>query len=99
MELIINEKNETVKERQPFYKILYFQVIAAIILGVIVGVLYPSMKETIEGNVKEIPGFAEQLKPLGDAFIKLIKMVIAPIIFLTVVSGIGGIGDMKKFGR
>lgn len=77
--------NEPVKVRQPFYKVLYFQVIVAIILGVLVGFLFPD--------------FGEKLKPLGDAFIKLIKMVIAPIIFLTVVSGIGGIGDMKKFGR
>jgi aerobic C4-dicarboxylate transport protein len=91
MELIINEQSETVKPRQPFYKILYFQVITAIILGVILGVLYPS--------IDNHPGFAEKLKPLGDGFINLIKMVIAPIIFLTVVSGIGGIGDMKKFGR
>lgn len=71
--------------RKPFYKVLYFQVIAAIILGILTGFLFPD--------------FGARLKPLGDAFIKLIKMVIAPIIFLTVVSGIGGIGDMKKFGR
>ena len=82
MEIITNEP---VKVRQPFYKMLYFQVIVAIILGVLVGFLFPD--------------FGEKLKPLGEAFIKLIKMVIAPIIFLTVVSGIGGIGDMKKFGR
>ena len=85
MELIINERNETFKPRQPFYKVLYFQVITAIILGVMVGFF--------------VPDLGEKLKPLGDGFIKLIKMVIAPIIFLTVVSGIGGIGDMKKFGR
>ncbi|MBK6589508.1 MAG: dicarboxylate/amino acid:cation symporter [Acidobacteria bacterium] len=82
MEIITNEP---VKVRQPFYKVLYFQVIAAIILGVLVGFFFPQL--------------GEKLKPLGDGFIKLIKMVIAPIIFLTVVSGIGGIGDMKKFGR
>ena len=82
MEII---SNDTPKVRQPFYKILYFQVITAIVLGVLVGFFFPD--------------FGEKLKPLGDAFIKLIKMVIAPIIFLTVVSGIGGIGDMKKFGR
>lgn len=82
MEIITNEP---VKVRQPFYKVLYFQVITAIILGVLVGFFFPE--------------FGEKLKPLGDGFIKLIKMVIAPIIFLTVVSGIGGIGDMKKFGR
>lgn len=84
MELTINE-NTAVKPHQPFYKILYFQVIAAIIIGVIVGFFYPD--------------FGASLKPLGDAFIKLIKMVIAPIIFLTVVSGIAGIGDLKKLGR
>lgn len=85
MELIVDEKNETFKPRQPIYKVLYFQVITAIVLGVLVGFFFPD--------------FGEKLKPLGDGFIKLIKMVIAPIIFLTVVSGIGGIGDMKKFGR
>ena len=67
MEIITSEP---VKVRQPFYKVLYFQVIVAIILGVLVGFLFPD--------------FGEKLKPLGDAFIKLIKMVIAPIIFLTV---------------
>ncbi len=85
MELIVNERGETMRPRRPFYKILYFQVITAIFVGVLVGFFYPE--------------FGEKLKPLGDGFIKLIKMVIAPIIFLTVVSGIGGIGDMKKFGR
>ena len=71
--------------KKKLYQILYFQVLVAIILGVCVGVLYPS--------------FGASLKPLGDGFIKLIKMVIAPIIFLTVVLGIAGIGDMKKLGR
>lgn len=85
MELIAKQSNDTVKIRRPFYKILYFQVLTAIVLGVLVGFIFPD--------------FGERLKPLGDGFIKLIKMVIAPIIFLTVVSGIGGIGDMKKFGR
>ncbi len=85
MDLIVNEQGDVPKEHKPFYKVLYFQVITAIIIGVLVGFFFPS--------------FGEQLKPLGDAFIKLIKMVIAPIIFLTVVSGIGGIGDLKKFGR
>lgn len=85
METSINAPNETVKPRQPIYKILYFQVLIAIFLGVLVGFLFPE--------------FGAGLKPLGDAFIKLIKMVIAPIIFLTVVTGIAGIGDMKKLGR
>ena len=66
------------------FKNLTVQVICAIILGVIVGVLFPS--------------FGAQLKVLADIFIKLIKMLIAPIIFLTVVTGIGGMGNLKKVG-
>jgi aerobic C4-dicarboxylate transport protein len=68
-----------------FYKGLYFQVIVAIILGILLGVFYPT--------------FAESLKPLGDGFIKLVKMMIAPIIFCTIVTGIAGMQDTKKVGR
>ena len=64
---------------------LYVQVLIAIVLGVTLGVL--------------VPDWAVPLKPLGDGFIKLIKMLIAPIIFTTVVAGIAGMGDMKKVGR
>ena len=71
--------------RQPFYKVLYVQVIAAILLGVLVGHFSPA------------DGVA--LKPLGDGFIKLIKMIIAPIIFCTVATGIAGMRDMKSVGR
>ncbi|MFP6851268.1 MAG: dicarboxylate/amino acid:cation symporter [Pseudomonas sp.] len=71
--------------RQPFYKMLYVQVIFAITVGILLGHFYP---ET---------GVA--LKPLGDGFVKLIKMVIAPIIFCTVVSGIAGMQDMKAVGK
>lgn len=67
------------------YKGLYFQVIVAILLGILLGVFYPS--------------FAENLKPLGDGFIKLVKMMIAPIIFCTIVTGIAGMQDTKKVGR
>jgi len=63
---------------------LTVQVVIAIILGVIVGAVFPS--------------FGAQLKILADIFVKLIKMLIAPIIFLTVVTGIGGMGNMKKVG-
>src|SRR6266536_5556431 len=72
---------------KPWYKILYVQVLIAIVLGAIVGWLWP--------------GFAtnDWIKALGDGFIKLIKMVIAPIIFCTVVSGIAHIQDAKKVGR
>ncbi|AMM91598.1 glutamate:protein symporter [Peribacillus simplex] len=66
-------------------KNLTVQVIIGIILGITVGIFFPA--------------FGEQLKILADLFIKMIKMVIAPIIFLTVVIGIGGMGDMKKVGR
>ncbi|RAB00114.1 cation:dicarboxylate symporter family transporter, partial [Burkholderia multivorans] len=72
-------------KKKPFYKVLYVQVIFAIIVGVILGHYYPSL--------------ATEMKPLGDGFIKLIKMVIGPIIFCTVVTGIAGMEDMKKVGR
>ncbi|MBR0983104.1 MULTISPECIES: dicarboxylate/amino acid:cation symporter [Bradyrhizobium] len=72
---------------KPWYKVLYVQVLIAIVLGAIVGWLWP----TIATN--------EWIKALGDGFIKLIKMVIAPIIFCTVVSGIAHIQDAKKVGR
>ena len=68
-----------------FYQILYFQVLAAIVVGVVLGYCYPDM--------------GTSMKPLGDGFIKLIKMIIAPIIFCTVVTGIAGMEDMKKVGR
>ncbi|MDE2369162.1 MAG: dicarboxylate/amino acid:cation symporter [Burkholderiales bacterium] len=70
---------------KPLYKSLYFQVITAIVIGVLLGVFYPHT--------------GEAMKPLGDAFIKLIKMMIAPIIFCTVVVGIAGMEDMKKVGK
>src|SRR5438105_6610094 len=70
---------------RPFFKSLYFQVLTAIVLGVLLGHFYPEL--------------GEQMKPLGDAFIKTIKMIIAPIIFCTVVHGIASMQDMKKVGR
>ncbi len=69
----------------PFYKHLYVQVLAAIAAGILLGHFYPEL--------------GTQLKPLGDAFIKLVKMIIAPVIFLTVATGIAGMTDMKKVGR
>jgi aerobic C4-dicarboxylate transport protein len=70
---------------RPLYKSLYAQVITAIIIGVILGHFWPHI--------------GEAMKPLGDGFIKLIKMIIAPIIFCTVVVGIAGMEDMKKVGK
>ena len=71
--------------KKPFYKVLYVQVLFAIVLGVLLGVFYPEL--------------GAKMKPLGDGFIKLIKMIIAPVIFCTVVAGIAGMQDMKKIGR
>ncbi len=71
--------------RKRFYRHLYFQVLAAIILGVVLGHFAPSL--------------GTSMKPLGDAFVKLIKMMIAPIVFTTVVVGIAKMGDMKEVGR
>lgn len=68
-----------------YLKILYVQVLIAIAIGILLGYFYPD--------------FAVQLKPLGDGFIKLIKMMIAPIIFCTIVSGITGMQNTKKVGR
>ncbi|MDB5360091.1 MAG: dctA [Rhodospirillales bacterium] len=70
---------------RPFYKNLTFQVLVAIVIGVLLGIYDPDL--------------AKQLQPLGTTFIKLIKLVIAPVIFLTVVTGISHMGDMRKVGR
>jgi len=75
------------KPAKPWYKILYVQVLIAIVLGVIVGWLFPEI------------GKNDWIKALGDGFVKLIRMVIAPIIFCTVVSGISHITEVKKVGR
>src|SRR4051794_34030602 len=64
---------------------LYLQVLVAIVVGVAVGYVKP--------------GWGVALQPLGDGFIKLIKMLITPIIFTTVVLGIAGMGDLKRIGR
>ena len=71
----------------PWYKVLYIQVLIAIVLGALVGWIYPDFATNA------------WIKALGDGFIKLIKMVIAPIIFCTVVSGIAHMQDAKKVGR
>ncbi|WP_205598014.1 dicarboxylate/amino acid:cation symporter [Caulobacter sp. 17J65-9] len=76
---------EVAPRRKGLHRHLYVQVLVAIALGALVGHYYPA--------------FGEALKPLGDAFIKLVKMVIAPVIFLTVVTGIAGMRDLDKVGR
>ena len=84
------------KKKKPIYKDILFQVIAGILLGVAMGHFYPSMPGP---DGKTVIGLAEQMKPLGDAFINLIKMMIAPIIFCTIVTGVAGMGSMKQVGR
>src|SRR5258707_9936845 len=69
----------------PLYRHLYFQVVCAILIGIVLGHFYPTL--------------AVKMQPLGEAFIKAIKMLIAPIIFCTVVHGIASMNDMKKVGR
>ena len=72
-------------QHQPFYRNLYFQVIVAIVLGVLLGHFEPQ--------------YGAALKPLGDAFIKLVKMIIAPVIFLTIVTGIASMTHLRAVGR
>ena len=73
------------EKKKPIYTNLTFQVLSSITIGILLGHFYPAI--------------AVEMKPLGDVFIKMIKMVIGPIVFLTVVTGISSIGDMKKVGK
>src|SRR5215831_1163107 len=72
-------------KKTPWYRILYVQVLIGVVLGILIGALWPR--------------FGASLKPLGDGFIKLIKLLIAPIVFCTAVHGIASMGDLKKLGR
>ncbi|NUP73213.1 MAG: cation:dicarboxylase symporter family transporter, partial [Sinomonas sp.] len=71
--------------KKPLYKSLFLQIFIAVVAGVLIGYLWPSIG----------PG----LRPLGDGFIQLIKMIIAPLIFLVIVTGIAAAGDVKAVGR
>ena len=73
------------KQSRPWYTVLYVQVLIAITIGVLVGHFYPKT--------------GTALKPLGDAFIALIRMMIAPVIFCTVVHGIASMSNLAKVGR
>ena len=73
------------KTRRPWYSVLYIQVLIAIAVGIFIGHFWPDL--------------GKALKPLGDGFISLIKMMIGPVIFCTVVHGIGSMRDLKKVGR
>ena len=74
-----------INQKRPWYGILYLQVLVAMGLGILVGYFFPQL--------------GVSLKPLGDGFIKLVKMMIAPIIFCTVVHGLASMGDLKRLGR
>jgi aerobic C4-dicarboxylate transport protein len=76
---------KTYARRRPWYRILYVQVLIAVFIGIIVGFVNPDL--------------GKNLKPLGDGFVSLVKMIIAPIIFCTVVHGIASMSDIKKLGR
>lgn len=84
---MLSETNSNLKpvKKKKFYNILYLQVIFAIVIGIALGYFYPSL--------------GEKMKPLGDGFIQLVKMIIAPVIFITVTVGIAGMSDLKKVGR
>ena len=73
------------KKKKKLYQDLTFQVLVGIVVGVAVGYIWPDT--------------GAAMKPLGDVFIKMVKMVIGPVIFLTLVTGISSVGDMKKVGR
>ena len=79
------DTHATPEAAKPWYRHLYFQVLFAIAAGVLLGHFYPAI--------------GASLKPLGDAFIKLVKMIIAPVIFLTIVTGIAGMRDLGSVGR
>jgi aerobic C4-dicarboxylate transport protein len=70
---------------RPFYRTLHFQVLIGILAGIALGIVNPTV--------------AQAMKPLGDGFVKVIRMIIAPIVFCTVVVGIGSVGDLRKVGR
>lgn len=84
--LPVEKEHQTCPSRKTrWYKVLYIQVIIAIIIGVLLGHFFPSV--------------GESMKPFGDAFIKLVKMIISPVIFLTIVLGIAEMTNMKVMGR
>ena len=82
MEIDLNAKPAKPK---PWYRQLYFQVLVAIVIGVVLGSNYPEI--------------GKSMQPLADGFINLIKMIIAPVIFITITVGIASMNDLKKVGR
>ncbi len=100
---VIEAPAENPRRKRPFYAHLYFQVIAAIILGGTIGWLYKinwfSQAAGLAGLDNSIPWVRDYLKPLGDAFVSLVKMIIPVVIFVTIAVGIGGMRDMGRLGR
>jgi aerobic C4-dicarboxylate transport protein len=82
---VITTTTAATAARKPLYTSLFVQVLAALLLGIVLGIA--------------VPDFAVGLKIFSDAFLKLISMIVAPIVFCVVVHGIAGAGDLKKVGR
>ncbi|QQN63337.1 C4-dicarboxylate transporter DctA [Bradyrhizobium diazoefficiens] len=78
-------EHPNIEARKPFYRVLYVQVLIGVMLGVLAGHVWPE--------------FGAALKPLGDGFVKLVKMMIAPIVFCTIVSGINSVSDSREVAR
>ena len=90
--------------RKPWYRILYIQVLIAVALGIIVGHNWQTIGAALKwsgifGKDLTWPDVKDALKPLGDGFVKIVKMMIGPIIFCTVVHGVASMGDLRKLGR
>ena len=108
---VLETPAEGPRRKSPFYAELYFQVLLAIFLGGLIGFLFPlnSYVQAIDpatglvaskaSPISENQWVAQYLKPLGDLFIKVVKMIIAPVVFLTIVIGIAGMSDLGKLGR
>ena len=87
--------------RKPWYRILYIQVLIAVALGIIVGHNWETIGAALKwsgifGKDLTWPDVKDALKPLGDGFVKIVKMMIGPIIFCTVVHGVASMGDLRK---
>src|SRR5262245_66241488 len=85
MATAVSTSHVSSRRARPLYKDLSVQILAAMVLGSLVGYLWPQS--------------AESLRPLGDLFIRLVRMIVAPIIFCTVVHGIASVGEAKSVGR
>jgi aerobic C4-dicarboxylate transport protein len=85
MAVAVNASHVSSRRARPLYQDLSVQILAAMVLGSLVGYLWPQS--------------ADSLRPLGDLFIRLVRMIVAPIIFCTVVHGIASVGEAKRVGR